>query len=85
MRKKEIPNSTHEDDWRFPSRQQWGNLVMRERMQIQMQMQIYAAFEGIYIPRPCPSPSSCELQMSSVLVNLRSQSSSMKRGSWYVC
>lgn len=41
--------------------------------------------QGIYIPRPHPSPSSCELQMSSVLVNLRSQSSSMKRGSWYVC
>lgn len=33
-----------------------------------MQMQIYAVFEGIYIPRPQMSPSSCELGKSSALV-----------------
>lgn len=73
------------DALRFSNAPRWGNPAMRKKMQIQMQMQIYAVFKGIYIPRPHPSPSSCELQMSSVLVNLRSQSSSMKRGSWYVC
>lgn len=33
-----------------------------------MQMQIYAVFEGIYIPHPQMSPSSCELGDSSALV-----------------